>query len=112
MDGSGVYIFQIENTFMTSANSEIRVINSAEARCILLQVGNIESHLVKTVFLSEIFLPTDPLCSQMASNTKVPSMHKQYVSFIADTLISQRPVMFTKLSLTQKSQIIIFIKTF
>ena len=54
LNGAGVYIFQVGSALQTSANSEIQVINGANAGCVFWQVGSSATLGQNSIFIGNI----------------------------------------------------------
>ncbi|UJR12679.1 hypothetical protein I4U23_016853 [Adineta vaga] len=89
LDGPGIYVFQIGSTLITSANSEIRLINGAKAGCIFWQVGSSATLGQQSLFIGNILAYASVQCSININYYGHIYAQTAAVSFNADTVTKQ-----------------------
>ncbi|UJR34829.1 hypothetical protein I4U23_027610 [Adineta vaga] len=89
LNGTGIYIFQVGSTLITSANSEVRLINGVKAGCIFWQIGSSATLGQYSLFIGNILAYASV---EFAINvTYYGNIYAQTaaVSFNADTVTHQ-----------------------
>ena len=89
LDGNGVYIFQIGSALSTSGDSQVQLINGAQASCIFWQVGSSATLGQNSVFAGNILAYASVGLANGITVAGSVYARTAAISFIADTVTGQ-----------------------